>query len=276
MDKNQHEQTIKELNLILMLYRQKLVGDKYIDLNKIDISQNIQYNAIRNDATRENNQTSNNLEQKVSQCKLCSLSNMVKDTDRFCGVVPTKFEFVDNRNTTKKIFPKIAFIVESLRIKSDKNIPNNTIEKLEYNKNNNMIFDIAQKVFFIKKESIFLFPLFKCVDTDTNQYSNKDINTQIQTQPLDTQRNICIDYLYSQLETIDYAIFFGENICVKLFETTLQETRGKLLDYYAPSGKKIICVCVPDTMQMLIDSKLKKEALINFVLLKNVIDANSC
>ncbi len=282
MDKNIHNKTFtyNYLQSMLMLYRQELVGDKYIDFNIADINQN---NTNNQNTIKEIN-TSNNvqsktiqslidLEKKVSQCRLCSLSNMVREHDRFCGITPKKFEFIDNNKLIlSDKFPKLAFIVESLNIKSNIKIPNNTLEKLEDNKHNNMIFDIAQKVFLLSKESIFLFPFFKCVDTDLSQ----NINTHIYTQPLSTQRRICSDYLHIQLEYVEYAIFFGENICKDLFEITLKEANGKLLDYYTPNNKKIICVCVPDTMQMLINSKLKKEALINFVLLKNAICANSC
>ena len=146
------------------------------------------------------------------------------------------------------------------------------LENLELNRSNEMLFDIIEKVFLLHKESVFLFPLFKCAEVGNNQ----QISMQIRTQPLATQRRICSNYLKAQLENMSYAVFFGEHICFDFFEISLQEASGKLLEYHTAQGKKVLCVCVPDIMQMLMNPKLKKDAFINFVLLRNAIYAISC
>ena len=96
---------------------------------------------------------------------------------------------------------------------------------------------------------MYFFSLFKCAEVGDNQ----QISMQIHTQPLATQRRICSNYLKAQLENMSYAVFFGEHICFDFFEISLQEASGKLLEYHTAQGKKVLCVCVPDIMQMLMN-----------------------
>ncbi len=230
--------------------------------------------------------------QKVIQCNLCSLSKSVKDSERLCAILPTKRDYpIDTpfssnaKETTNKdsiatktiqnhtkAFPNIAFITDSLHLREAPKDSYALLENLELNRSNEMLFDIIEKVFLLYKESVFLFPLFKCAEVGNNQ----QISMQIRTQPLATQRRICSNYLKAQLENMSYAVFFGEHICFDFFEISLQEASGKLLEYHTAQGKKVLCVCVPDIMQMLMNPKLKKDAFINFVLLRNAIYAISC
>ncbi|GAB0173526.1 hypothetical protein [Helicobacter trogontum] len=290
MQHNDEAKLYKYLKSLDMLYRHAMLGDNFIDLTKMtqnsDIQKqekypnpmqiNQQYNRQTTNQPTDYN-TQNNMQQitqKVMQCKLCSLSKSVKDSERLCAILPTNqaFNNVKETQTKSKIFPNIAFIIETLHLKESPKAGYAMLENLELNRSNEMLFDIIEKVFLLHKESVFLFPLFKCAEVGDNQ----QISMQIRTQALATQRRICSNYLHTQLENVDYAVFFGEHICFDFFEITLQEASGKLLDYHTMENKKVICVCVPDIMQMLINPKLKKDAFINFVLLKNAIYANSC
>lgn len=218
----------------------------------------------------------NHVAQKVMACRLCSFAKMVQDNERFCGILPspqnaTNPNAAHNQSSESHQIQPLAFIVDTLRLKATPT-PYNTHANLESNRANDMLSDIIQKVFLRQLEEVFILPLFKCAEVGNNQ----SISMQVRTQSLATQRRICGAYLQNQLEAIEYAVFFGAQMCLDFFEITLQEASGKILEYYTPSGKKISCVCVPDIMAMLMNTKLKKDAFINFVLLKNAISANSC
>lgn len=261
----------KHLQALDMLYRQSILGDSYVDLaSTSNTKKNMQQNAVQLDVENISQGLWHTISQKVLQCRLCGLSKVVKDTHRSCGIIPTQSNAKTKQNSKASL--DIAFVLESLHFKETTNNKYNTLQSLEANRVNDMLFDIIQKVFLLHKESVFIMPLFKCVEVGDNQ----TINMKIHTNPLATERRICGDYLHAQLECVDYAVFFGERICHDLFETTLQESSGKLLEYYTPNGKKVVCVCVPDIMQMLMKPKLKKDAFVNFVLLKNAMYANSC
>lgn len=295
----------KHVKALDMLYRYAMLGDSFVDLAKQDSNThkqkitlatqaNQQYNSY--EATTSNHintqQNMQQIAQKVIQCNLCSLSKSVKDSERLCAILPTKRDYpIDTpfssnaKETTNKdsiatktiqnhtkAFPNIAFITDSLHLREAPKDSYALLENLELNRSNEMLFDIIEKVFLLYKESVFLFPLFKCAEVGNNQ----QISMQIRTQPLATQRRICSNYLKAQLENMSYAVFFGEHICFDFFEISLQEASGKLLEYHTAQGKKVLCVCVPDIMQMLMNPKLKKDAFINFVLLRNAIYAISC
>ncbi len=265
-----------------MLYRHEILGDCFVDLitplQDVAIQKKMQHTIFPTQTTpqRQINPTQDilhTLTQKIAQCRLCALAKMVQNSQRFYGIIPTQQTFMDIQQTKSlKCFPNIAFIVESLRLKDIAHDGYNTIQNLEANRTNDMLFDIIQKVFLLHRESVFILSLFKCAEVGDNQ----NISMQIRTQSLATERRTCSTYLRAQLECVSYAIFFGEQMCFDFFEITLQEASGKLLEYYTPNDKKVVCVCVPDIMQMLMKPKLKKDAFINFVLLKNAIYANSC
>lgn len=301
----------KHVKALDMLYRHAMLGDSFVDLAKQDSNthkQKItlatqtkqQYSSYEANTSNHTNTQQNiqHITQKVIQCNLCSLSKSVKDSERLCAILPTKKaypidtppssnaketinntlstnkDFIHTKSTQKhaKAFPNIAFIADSLHLREVPKDGYALLENLELNRSNEMLFDIIEKVFLLYKESVFLFPLFKCAEVGDNQ----QISMQIRTQPLATQRRICSNYLKTQLENMSYAVFFGEHICFDFFEISLQEASGKLLEYHTAQGKKVLCVCVPDIMQMLMNPKLKKDAFINFVLLRNAIYAISC
>lgn len=295
----------KHVRALDMLYRHAMLGDSFVDLAKQDSNThkqkitlatqaNQQYNSYEATTSNHTNTQQNmqQIAQKVIQCNLCSLSKSVKDSERLCAILPTKRDypidtpFSSNAKETinkdsiatktiqnhTKAFPNIAFITDSLHLREAPKDSYALLENLELNRSNEMLFDIIEKVFLLHKESVFLFPLFKCAEVGNNQ----QISMQIRTQPLATQRRICSNYLKAQLENMSYAVFFGEHICFDFFEISLQEASGKLLEYHTAQGKKVLCVCVPDIMQMLMNPKLKKDAFINFVLLRNAIYAISC
>ena len=295
----------KHVKALDMLYRHAMLGDSFVDLAKQDSNThkqkitlatqaNQQYNSYEATTSNHTNTQQNmqKIAQKVIQCNLCSLSKSVKDSERLCAILPTKRDYpIDTpfssnaKETTNKdsiatktiqnhtkAFPNIAFITDSLHLREAPKDSYALLENLELNRSNEMLFDIIEKVFLLHKESVFLFPLFKCAEVGNNQ----QISMQIRTQPLATQRRICSNYLKDQLENMSYAVFFGEHICFDFFEISLQEASGKLLEYHTAQGKKVLCVCVPDIMQMLMNPKLKKDAFINFVLLRNAIYAISC
>ncbi|WP_317397920.1 hypothetical protein [Helicobacter bilis] len=295
----------KHVKALDMLYRHAMLGDSFVDLAKQDSNThkqkitlatqaNQQYNSYEATTSNHTNTQQNmqQITQKVIQCNLCSLSKSVKDSERLCAILPTKRDYpIDTpfssnaKETTNKdsiatktiqnhtkAFPNIAFITDSLHLREAPKDSYALLENLELNRSNEMLFDIIEKVFLLHKESVFLFPLFKCAEVGDNQ----QISMQIRTQPLATQRRICSNYLKAQLENMSYAVFFGEHICFDFFEISLQEASGKLLEYHTAQGKKVLCVCVPDIMQMLMNPKLKKDAFINFVLLRNAIYAISC
>ena len=295
----------KHVKALDMLYRHAMLGDSFVDLAKQDSNThkqkitlatqaNQQYNSYEATTSNHTNTQQNmqQIAQKVIQCNLCSLSKSVKDSERLCAILPTKRDYpIDTpfssnaKETTNKdsiatktiqnhtkAFPNIAFITDSLHLREAPKDSYALLENLELNRSNEMLFDIIEKVFLLHKESVFLFPLFKCAEVGNNQ----QISMQIRTQPLATQRRICSSYLKAQLENMSYAVFFGEHICFDFFEISLQEASGKLLEYHTAQGKKVLCVCVPDIMQMLMNPKLKKDAFINFVLLRNAIYAISC
>ena len=295
----------KHVKALDMLYRHAMLGDSFVDLAKQDSNThkqkitvatqaNQQYNSYEATTSNHTNTQQNmqQIAQKVIQCNLCSLSKSVKDSERLCAILPTKRDYpIDTpfssnaKETTNKdsiatktiqnhtkAFPNIAFITDSLHLREAPKDSYALLENLELNRSNEMLFDIIEKVFLLHKESVFLFPLFKCAEVGNNQ----QISMQIRTQPLATQRRICSNYLKAQLENMSYAVFFGEHICFDFFEISLQEASGKLLEYHTAQGKKVLCVCVPDIMQMLMNPKLKKDAFINFVLLRNAIYAISC
>ncbi|WP_281650978.1 hypothetical protein [Helicobacter bilis] len=295
----------KHVKALDMLYRHAMLGDSFVDLAKQDSNThkqkitlatqaNQQYNSYEATTSNHTNTQQNmqQIAQKVIQCNLCSLSKSVKDSERLCAILPTKRDYpIDTpfssnaKETTNKdsiatktiqnhtkAFPNIAFITDSLHLREAPKDSYALLENLELNRSNEMLFDIIEKVFLLHKESVFLFPLFKCAEVGDNQ----QISMQIRTQPLATQRRICSNYLKAQLENMSYAVFFGEHICFDFFEISLQEASGKLLEYHTAQGKKVLCVCVPDIMQMLMNPKLKKDAFINFVLLRNAIYAISC
>lgn len=295
----------KHVKALDMLYRHAMLGDSFVDLAKQDSNThkqkiilatqaNQQYNSYEATTSNHTNTQQNmqQIAQKVIQCNLCSLSKSVKDSERLCAILPTKRDYpIDTpfssnaKETTNKdsiatktiqnhtkAFPNIAFITDSLHLREAPKDSYALLENLELNRSNEMLFDIIEKVFLLYKESVFLFPLFKCAEVGNNQ----QISMQIRTQPLATQRRICSNYLKAQLENMSYAVFFGEHICFDFFEISLQEASGKLLEYHTAQGKKVLCVCVPDIMQMLMNPKLKKDAFINFVLLRNAIYAISC
>lgn len=295
----------KHVRALDMLYRHAMLGDSFVDLAKQDSNThkqkitlatqaNQQYNSYEATTSNHTNTQQNmqQIAQKVIQCNLCSLSKSVKDSERLCAILPTKRDYpIDTpfssnaKETTNKdsiatktiqnhtkAFPNIAFITDSLHLREAPKDSYALLENLELNRSNEMLFDIIEKVFLLYKESVFLFPLFKCAEVGNNQ----QISMQIRTQPLATQRRICSNYLKAQLENMGYAVFFGEHICFDFFEISLQEASGKLLEYHTAQGKKVLCVCVPDIMQMLMNPKLKKDAFINFVLLRNAIYAISC
>ncbi|AQQ60435.1 hypothetical protein XJ32_10435 [Helicobacter bilis] len=294
----------KHVKALDMLYRHAMLGDNFVDLAKQDSNThkqkitlatqaNQQYNSYEATTSNHTNTQQNmqQIAQKVIQCNLCSLSKSVKDSERLCAILPTKRDYpIDTlsnnaKETTNKdsiatktiqnhtkAFPNIAFITDSLHLREAPKDSYALLENLELNRSNEMLFDIIEKVFLLHKESVFLFPLFKCAEVGDNQ----QISMQIRTQPLATQRRICSNYLKAQLENMSYAVFFGEHICFDFFEISLQEASGKLLEYHTAQGKKVLCVCVPDIMQMLMKPKLKKDAFINFVLLRNAIYAISC
>lgn len=295
----------KHVKALDMLYRHAMLGDSFVDLAKQDSNThkqkitlatqaNQQYNSYEATTSNHTNTQQNmqQITQKVIQCNLCSLSKSVKDSERLCAILPTKRDYpIDTpfsnnaKETTNKdsiatkniqnhtkAFPNIAFITDSLHLREAPKDSYALLENLELNRSNEMLFDIIEKVFLLHKESVFLFPLFKCAEVGNNQ----QISMQIRTQPLATQRRICSNYLKAQLENMSYAVFFGEHICFDFFEISLQEASGKLLEYHTAQGKKVLCVCVPDIMQMLMNPKLKKDAFINFVLLRNAIYAISC
>lgn len=295
----------KHVRALDMLYRHAMLGDSFVDLAKQDSNThkqkitlatqaNQQYNSYEATTSNHTNTQQNmqQIAQKVIQCNLCSLSKSVKDSERLCAILPTKRDYpIDTpfssnaKETTNKdsiatktiqnhtkAFPNIAFITDSLHLREAPKDSYALLENLELNRSNEMLFDIIEKVFLLHKESAFLFPLFKCAEVGDNQ----QISMQIRTQPLATQRRICSNYLKAQLENMSYAVFFGEHICFDFFEISLQEASGKLLEYHTAQGKKVLCVCVPDIMQMLMNPKLKKDAFINFVLLRNAIYAISC
>lgn len=272
----------KHLQALDMLYRQSLLGDCYVDLmptmsiSNVQNIQKITHQTTSTNTTHLNMQNDTqrlwwNIAHKVAQCKLCALSKMVRDSHRSCGIIPTHRN--NNLHLDGKTFSSnIAFIVESLHFKETEHNEYNSLKILEANRVNDMLFDIIQKVFLLHKESVFIMPFLKCVEVGDNQA----INMRIHTQSLATERRICGNYLHAQLECVDYAVFFGEQICHDLFESTLQESNGKLLEYYTQQGKKVVCICVPDIMKMLMNPKLKKDAFVNFVLLRNAMCANSC
>lgn len=269
----------KNLQSLDMLYRQSILGDCYVDLTQTTSTQNntqsmkaITQNLAQITQPKQNKIQAlwDTITNKVLQCKLCALSKTVKDTHRSCGILPIQIN-INNGMRQDKTHLNIAFIVESLHFKETAS-KYNSLQNLEANRVNDMLFDIIQKVFLLHKENVFIVPFLKCVEVGDNQA----INMRIHTHSLATERRICSNYLRMQLECVDYAVFFGEQICNDLFETTLQEASGKLLEYYAQNNKKVVCVCVPDIMKMLMNSKLKKDAFVNFMLLKNVMFANSC
>lgn len=294
----------KHVKALDMLYRHAMLGDSFVDLAKQDSNThkqkitlatqaNQQYNSYEATASNHTNTQQNmqQIAQKVIQCNLCSLSKSVKDSERLCAILPTNKayptdtlssnaketinkDFIATKSLQKhtKALPNIAFITDSLHLREAPKDSYALLENLELNRSNEMLFDIIEKVFLLHKESVFLFPLFKCAEVGNNQ----QISMQIRTQPLATQRRICSNYLKAQLENMSYAVFFGEHICFDFFEISLQEASGKLLEYHTAQGKKVLCVCVPDIMQMLMNPKLKKDAFINFVLLRNAIYAISC
>ena len=294
----------KHVKALDMLYRHAMLGDSFVDLAKQDSNThkqkitlatqaNQQYNSYKATTSNHTNTQQNmqQIAQKVIHCNLCTLSKSVKDSERLCAILPTNKACPTDtlssnaKETTNKdsiatktiqnhtkAFPNIAFITDSLRLREAPKDSYALLENLELNRSNEMLFDIIEKVFLLHKESVFLFPLFKCAEVGNNQ----QISMQIRTQPLATQRRICSNYLKDQLENMSYAVFFGEHICFDFFEISLQEASGKLLEYHTAQGKKVLCVCVPDIMQMLMNPKLKKDAFINFVLLRNAIYAISC
>lgn len=289
----------KYVRALDMLYRHAMLGDSFVDLAKQDSNThkqkitlatqaNQQYNSYEATTSNHTNTQQNmqQIAQKVIQCNLCTLSKSVKDSERLCAILPTNKAYPTDtlsnnaKETTNKdsiatktiqnhtkAFPNIAFITDSLHLREAPKDSYALLENLELNRSNEMLFDIIEKVFLLHKESVFLFPLFKCAEVGNNQ----QISMQIRTQPLATQRRICSNYLKAQLENMSYAVFFGEHICFDFFEISLQEASGKLLEYHTAQGKKVLCVCVPDIMQMLMNPKLKKDAFINFVLLRNAI-----
>lgn len=294
----------KHVKALDMLYRHAMLGDSFVDLAKQDSNThkqkitlatqaNQQYNSYEATTSNHTNTQQNmqQIAQKVIHCNLCTLSKSVKDSERLCAILPTNKAYPTDtlsnnaKETTNKdsiatktiqnhtkAFPNIAFITDSLHLREAPKDSYALLENLELNRSNEMLFDIIEKVFLLHKESVFLFPLFKCAEVGDNQ----QISMQIRTQPLATQRRICSNYLKAQLENMSYAVFFGEHICFDFFEISLQEASGKLLEYHTAQGKKVLCVCVPDIMQMLMNPKLKKDAFINFVLLRNAIYAISC
>lgn len=266
----------KHLQALDMLYRQTMLGDCYVDLASVSAKNTQITQPTISDKKLEISAQApqagygeswdmwHSIAQRVGQCKLCGLSKCVKDSHRSCGIAPTQQNMLQDRAAN------IAFITESLHFTETNNY--GLLNNLEQNRVNEMLFDIIQKVFLLRKECVFILPFFKCVDVADNH----SIDIKIRTQSLATERRICGNYLHMQLECVEYAVFFGEHICGNLFETTLQEASGKLLEYYTASGKKVFCVCVPDIMQMLMNPSLKKDAFVNFVLLKNAMCANSC
>ena len=294
----------KHVRALDMLYRHAMLGDSFVDLAKQDSNThkqkitlatqaNQQYNSYKATTSNHTNTQQNmqQIAQKVIHCNLCTLSKSVKDSERLCAILPTNKACPTDtlssnaKETTNKdsiatktiqnhtkAFPNIAFITDFLHLREAPKDSYALLENLELNRSNEMLFDIIEKVFLLHKESVFLFPLFKCAEVGNNQ----QISMQIRTQPLATQRRICSNYLKAQLENMSYAVFFGEHICFDFFEISLQEASGKLLEYHTAQGKKVLCVCVPDIMQMLMNPKLKKDAFINFVLLRNAIYAISC
>lgn len=218
------------------------------------------------------------LKTKVAHCSLCDLSKMVKEKERFCGFLPQKklyiapqqnninsFEY-SHQNAVKPL--KIAFVVESLRLQQ----LGDSLHCLEQNKSNIMLQDIITKVMHFQKESVFIFPLFKCVSVGNDM----SLSFKIQREELTYQRRVCRDYLLFQLEFVDYAIFFGKRLCQDFFGASLFETKGRILQYHTPRQQTIHAICVHDTLEMIANPTLKREAMLNFNLLKEHIATAFC
>ncbi|RDU67554.1 hypothetical protein CQA53_00620 [Helicobacter didelphidarum] len=273
------EAMLHNYKLLYSLYSRHILGDCYVSLSDVattEIRDTMQVHNIQNDFLQNNiiNSRGYNIDilnAKIQSCKLCDVSKMVRDNERFCGFYPMDCEYIQSENRRTDNFPKIAFIVESLHITSIKQKDNNAhLSQLTINKSNEMLLNIIEKVFGYKRTSVFIFPRFKCVEVGQNQA----ISTNIRMRSLENERRICKEYLLHQLEYVDYAVFFGEYLCQDFFQAMLNEVNGKLLDYTTQNHKNILCICVADILQMIANPTLKKDSMINFVLLKNAIKAN--
>lgn len=255
------------------LYLRSLLGDCYVDMNEIALlhtSAPIKFDININNQNFSKSKKSKDIKtieeefclihKMILNCKMCNISKMVKDRERFVGFFPTNYKHNN--------LPKIALIVEILRLQNiDNNIMfNNSINNLEDNKNNRMLLKIIES-FNSCQANVFVLSLFKCVEIGTNQM----ITTQTYTQSLSHEGKICKNYLLLQLEHMDYAVFFGQHLCSLFFRYSLCEVSGRLLEYYTSNNKKIISICVPDISQMIANPTLKKEATIDIALLKNAM-----
>lgn len=275
---------------LAMLYRQKIIGDSYIDAmdskpafreskNQANPPQPSQSTIAPKAALTPKDipsphdmhlQRLASLSTKVATCNLCSLSSMVRDGDRFCaclprGNLPTLSLLASRANKAARIeSPKsegglrLAFVLDSIRLQR----LGDSIDCLEQNRGNLMLQNIITKALGLELDSIFIFPLLKCAA----MHNNMAISLRIQKETLAYERRSCIDYLLFQLEFMDSAIFFGERLCFDLFGVGLDKTKGQILDLRLKE-KTIKAVCVQDTQAMMLDPALKRETLLNLNLL---------
>lgn len=254
-------ETLKDL---YELYVRKELGDKFVDIAKSSKNPNLTTMQSSKADSIESKflESSGDFTSQIAHCKLCDLSKMVRDNERFCGFYP----FIESKMQDSKNYPKIAFIIESIQLNlafsKQNSIISYNLENLAQNKTNEMLLNIIEKVFNLDSKNVYILPRFKCADVGGNQ----TFSYKIRTQKLENERKICTQYLIKQLENIEYAVFFGENLCEDFFYTTLKNAQGKLLEY-----AKITCVCVSDPLQMLANPSLKKEAMTSLMLLKNLI-----
>lgn len=236
----------KDIKALNELYLRKALGDCYVTSKK---------DSIKIDSI----ESKDDFLTQVKHCKLCDLSKLVKDNERFCGFYPAM-------ESSNKDSIKIAFIVESIQLKldflQDSNIINYDLKNIAQNKTNEMLLNIITNVFNLESNFVYILPRFKCADIGANQ----NLSYKIRTQNLENERKICSNYLINQLKNIDYAVFFGENLCNDFFLLNLKSAQGKLLEYAHTTA-----ICVPELMQMLANPSLKKSALSSFNLLKNFI-----
>ncbi|WP_104762585.1 hypothetical protein [Helicobacter aurati] len=260
-----------------LLYRQELLGDCFVDFLQSDSSKTHSSFAPHTTAQRHNTtldmeqqpkmqtlsalQTFHDLEKQVSHCKLCSLANMTHEKARFCGVLPNKHLSKTAQSPAK--FPKIAFVVESLRLQH----LGNSLQCLEQSKSNTMLQNIISKVMCLELESVFIFPLFKCAAMQ----DNAKLSLRIQKEGLSLERAICKDYLTFQLQFVDYVVFFGKRLCQDFFQADIHETKGKILQYRTATNHIVQAVCVRDIAEMIANPALKRETLLNCNLLKECL-----
>lgn len=236
---------MSELSLLKSLeslYLRQILGDKYVESKNIDseISQDYAF--------------SDNMIENIKNCKLCDISKNVRDSERFCGFYPKD-----------SIKPSIAFVVESLHLNHiDKNLISYDLSNLSKNQANEMLINIIEKVFNLESKNVYILPLFKCAEIG----ENNNINLSIHTKDLNKERQICAKYVLKELSNVEYAVFFGENLCKEFFKSDIKSVKNSLLELDTST-----CICVPEIMQMLANPSLKKEAMISFTLLKNAIKA---